>query len=67
MLTEIPIFLSETLHFKLDKAGFVAAMPYLIMSFFLYLIGYVSDVLTKNKLSYTFVRKLFCCLGEFFF
>jgi hypothetical protein len=45
-------------------------MPYLIMAFVLYFIGFVSDRLIKKNMSYTFVRKLFCCTGlmaQFFF
>lgn len=46
------------------KAGFYSALPYLIMAFVLYFIGYASDLMHKeNKFSLTFIRKLFCCSG----
>lgn len=64
MLTEMPTFLSEIMGFKMDKAGFYSALPYLIMAFVLYFIGYASDLMHKeNKFSLTFIRKLFCCSG----
>lgn len=63
-LTEMPTFLSNTINYKIDKAGFISSMPYLLMAILLYASGYLSDYILKtNKMSYTFVRKLFCCSG----
>jgi ACS family sodium-dependent inorganic phosphate cotransporter len=63
-LTEMPTFLSETIHYKIDKAGLISSLPYLLMAIMLYSAGYFSDYLLKtNKLSYTIVRKIFCCSG----
>ena len=33
------------------------------MAFVLYFVGYVSDLMSKEKMTFTFIRKLFCCFG----
>lgn len=63
MLTEMPTFLSDILHFEIDEAGVLSALPYLIMAKVLYFSGCVSDKLAEQKLDYTQVRKIFCCAG----
>jgi hypothetical protein len=65
MLTDLPTFLSSVLKFKLDKAGFMASLPYLTMAIVLYISGYSSDYLIeKRKVHITSVRKAFCCIGK---
>lgn len=59
----MPTFLSDILHFKIDEAGVLSALPYLIMAKVLYFSGCVSDKLVNEKLDYTRVRKIFCCVG----
>ncbi len=63
MLTEMTLFLAEIMDFKVDKAGAVAALPYLVMAIFLYLTGYISDLMSEQNMTFTFIRKLFCCWG----
>ena len=63
MLTEMPTFFSEIMGYKLDKAGLLSSMPYLVMAIALYLSGNISDLLIERKNSYTNVRKIFCCSG----
>lgn len=63
MLTEMPTFLADILHYQIGKAGLLSALPYLIMAKVLYFSGYLSDKLIERKMGYTQVRKLFCCTG----
>ncbi len=63
MLTEMTIFLAQIMDFKIDKAGAVSAMPYLLMALVLYFTGYLSDLMTKQNMTFSFIRKLFCCSG----
>ncbi|XP_046615491.1 sialin [Neodiprion virginianus] len=64
MLTQLPTFLSDTLDYKLEKSGFVSALPYLAMAIMLQAGGYVADYLREHKiLTTTQVRKTFNCLG----
>lgn len=63
MLTEMPTFFTDILHFNINQAGLWSSLPYLIMAKMLYLSGYISDKLIERKLSYTLVRKMFCVIG----
>jgi ACS family sodium-dependent inorganic phosphate cotransporter len=46
-----------------EKAGVFSALPYLMLAKVLYLSGLLSDYLVNKKMSYTTVRRLFCCSG----
>merc|ERR1712127_1039691 len=59
----MPTFLSESMNLKIEKAGILSALPYLIMAFVLYAVGFISDLMLKQKMTYTFIRKAFCCGG----
>ncbi|KAK0182538.1 hypothetical protein PV327_000667 [Microctonus hyperodae] len=62
MLTQLPTFMSDVLDFKLQKTGFLSAIPYLAMAIVLQLSGHLADHLRKkNILSTTHVRKIFNC------
>nr|CAG4638404.1 EOG090X04X8 [Cyclestheria hislopi] len=62
MLTQLPTFLNDVSHFKLDKTGFLAAIPYLAMAIVVQCGGQLADLLrSKWKTSTTLVRKLFTC------
>lgn len=54
--------LLDVLDFKLQKTGFLSAIPYLAMAIVLQLSGHLADHLReKNILSTTHVRKIFNC------
>lgn len=58
----LPIYFSDVLNFKLEKTGFLSAVPYLAMAIVLQFSGHLADYLrAKNILSTTIVRKLFNC------
>lgn len=48
--------------YKLDQAGFLAAIPYLLMAVIVQAAGFLADLArTKGSLTTTQVRKLFTC------
>ncbi|XP_071142339.1 sialin-like [Mytilus edulis] len=65
-LTELPSFMRHGLNFRIDKAGFVAAFPYLVMGLVVMSSGFLADYLRgRAVVSTTAIRKLFTC-GAFF-
>lgn len=67
MLTELPTFMKDILHFDVKSSGFLAALPYLVLTIVLILVGQLSDFLRKEKyLSTVAVRKLFNTIGYCF-
>ncbi|KAL4228698.1 hypothetical protein ACF0H5_011741 [Mactra antiquata] len=65
-LTELPSFMSGVLHFNMYQAGFLAAVPYLVMAIVVQVSGHFADYLRgKVQVSTEAVRKLFTC-GAFF-
>ncbi|CAO1314915.1 unnamed protein product [Diamesa tonsa] len=62
LLTQLPTFLKDTLHFQLEKTGFVSAIPYLTMGILLGVSGYLADwTQVKGYLTTTQVRRYFNC------
>ncbi|EEB20071.1 sialin, putative [Pediculus humanus corporis] len=62
LLTQLPSFMNDTLNYKVEKAGFMSAVPYLVMATVLQFSGHIADYLRSRKiLSTTNVRKLFNC------
>ncbi|KAK6620915.1 hypothetical protein RUM43_011214 [Polyplax serrata] len=62
LLTQLPSFMNDTLNYKVEKAGFMSAVPYLAMATVLQFSGHIADYLRSRKiLSTTNVRKLFNC------
>ena len=54
--------LLDTLHFQLEKTGFVSAIPYLTMGILLGVSGYLADwTQVKGYLTTTQVRRYFNC------
>ncbi|KAJ8316412.1 hypothetical protein KUTeg_006426 [Tegillarca granosa] len=61
-LTELPSFMRYALHYKIYNAGFLAAVPYLIMGIVVMTSGHLADLLRERfKISTTLVRKAFTC------
>ncbi|XP_018336577.1 sialin isoform X2 [Agrilus planipennis] len=62
LLTQLPKFMKEALHFDLASSGVMSALPYLAMSIFTLISGYLADMCLERKyLTTTQVRKLFNC------
>lgn len=62
LLTQLPTFLKDTLGFKLEKTGFISAIPYLTMGILLGVSGYLADwTQIKGYLTTTQVRRYFNC------
>ncbi|KAG7199642.1 hypothetical protein KM043_014236 [Ampulex compressa] len=67
MLTQLPTFMNDALDFKLNKTGYLSALPYLAMSIVIMASGQLADYLRSNRiLTTTQVRKIFTC-GAFLF
>ncbi|KHN82704.1 Sialin [Toxocara canis] len=64
MLTSLPRILEDLMDYQLEKAGFVSALPYLMMGVVLMLGGNFADILRDRYVwSTEKTRKYFCCLG----
>ncbi|XP_055627576.1 sialin [Toxorhynchites rutilus septentrionalis] len=62
LLTQLPTFLKDTMHFHLEKTGFISAIPYLAMGILLFVAGYLADLCQlKGWLTTTQVRRYFNC------
>ncbi|XP_021932436.1 sialin-like isoform X2 [Zootermopsis nevadensis] len=64
LLTQLPIFMKDVLHFKLEKSGLMSAVPYLVMAIVLQFSGRLADcLLVRRILTTTQVRKMFTCVA----
>ncbi|VDK44102.1 unnamed protein product [Anisakis simplex] len=64
MLTSLPRILEDLMEYQLEKAGFFAALPYLMMGIILVIAGSLADVLRDRYVwSTEKTRKYFCCFG----
>ncbi|XP_049766857.1 vesicular glutamate transporter 2-like [Schistocerca cancellata] len=62
LLTQLPTFMKDAMHFNLKEAGFMSALPYLVMAIILQFSGHLADWLMRRQiLSTTMVRKVFNC------
>ncbi|XP_068082585.1 vesicular glutamate transporter 1 isoform X2 [Anabrus simplex] len=62
LLTQLPIFMKDTLEFDIQEAGFLSALPYVVVSATMQVAGHIADwFLSRKILNTTQVRKLFCC------
>uniref|UniRef100_A0A3P8VED7 Sialin-like n=1 Tax=Cynoglossus semilaevis TaxID=244447 RepID=A0A3P8VED7_CYNSE len=67
LLTSLPTYMDNILHFDLKSNGFLSALPYLGAFVISVLSGIVADALIEKRVfSVTFVRKLFTALGLLF-
>ncbi|EDS26086.1 sialin [Culex quinquefasciatus] len=65
LLTAAPKFMSEVLGFKLAKAGFLAALPYLARALAAFAFGSVGDYIRKKSFfGVTTIRKSFCLFSH---
>ncbi|XP_055627263.1 vesicular glutamate transporter 2-like [Toxorhynchites rutilus septentrionalis] len=62
LLTQLPTFLKDTMHFEVQTTGFIAALPYFAMGLTLAVAGYLADWFqNKGILTTTQVRRYFNC------
>ncbi|CAG9102021.1 unnamed protein product [Plutella xylostella] len=66
LMTELPTFMRQVLHFSIKDNGFVSALPYLCMWFFSMFISVVADwMLSSGRFNHTQVRKIINCIGQY--
>lgn len=66
VLTDLPKYMKEVLHFHIEQSGYFASLPFLAMWKVSMISGYVSDILiSKGLLTITFSRKLFATICEY--
>ncbi|EDS29565.1 sialin [Culex quinquefasciatus] len=64
MLTQMPSFLRDALHFEVQSSGSISALPYAAMGIALGIAGYLADWFQiRNILTTTQVRRNFNCLS----
>ncbi|EDS29566.1 sialin [Culex quinquefasciatus] len=64
MMTQLPTFLKEALHFEVQATGSISALPYLAMGITLSIAGYLADWFQiKGIMTTTQVRRNFNCLS----
>ncbi|KAF7268749.1 hypothetical protein GWI33_018101 [Rhynchophorus ferrugineus] len=65
LMTELPTYMKQVLHFSIKDNGFLSALPYLAMWIFSILVSQVADwMMTKSYFSTTLVRKLLNGIGQ---
>ncbi|KAL1513233.1 hypothetical protein ABEB36_002668 [Hypothenemus hampei] len=66
LMTELPTYMKQVLHFSIKDNGFLSALPYLAMWLFSIFISHVADwILTKPGFSITIVRKIINGIGQY--
>ncbi|XP_045536709.1 putative inorganic phosphate cotransporter isoform X2 [Papilio machaon] len=66
LMTELPTFMRQVLHFSIKDNGFVSALPYLCMWLFSMFISVVADwMLSSGRFNHTQVRKIINSIGEY--
>ncbi|XP_037086169.1 sialin-like, partial [Pollicipes pollicipes] len=64
LLTELPTYMNNILHFKIDQNAFLSALPFLFMSIVSNIAAFSQDKLMERKtFSKTVVRKIFAVTG----
>ncbi|XP_059615197.1 vesicular glutamate transporter 1-like [Phlebotomus argentipes] len=64
LLTELPLFLNDTMDFELNTTGILAAIPYIVGIVFLFIAGYSADwVQVKGYLRTGQVRRYWNCVS----
>ncbi|XP_030023831.1 putative inorganic phosphate cotransporter isoform X1 [Manduca sexta] len=66
LMTELPTFMRQVLHFSIKDNGFVSALPYLCMWLFSMFISVVADwMLSSGRFNHTQVRKIINSIGQY--
>lgn len=66
LITLLPAYMRDILHFDIKVAGYISAIPYLVKSLLLFISGYIADWFQVRKfLSVSQVRKYFTNVSFF--
>lgn len=66
LMTELPTYMKQILHFSIKDNGVLSALPYLAMWLFSIFISHVADwMLTKPFITITIVRKVINGIGQY--
>ncbi|KAL9965858.1 hypothetical protein ACROYT_G029712 [Oculina patagonica] len=63
MMSELPLYFNQRLHFDLKQTSFASALPYIIPLLVMMFGGQLADYLRKHYLSTGTVRKIFNTIG----
>ncbi|XP_034945293.1 putative inorganic phosphate cotransporter isoform X2 [Chelonus insularis] len=66
LMTELPTYMKQILHFNIKTNGIVSALPYLAMWIFSMLISHVADwMISSGKFTHTSTRKIINTVGQY--
>ncbi|XP_052131914.1 putative inorganic phosphate cotransporter [Frankliniella occidentalis] len=63
LMTELPTFMKQVLHFDIKQNGTASALPYLAMWIFSMLLSVVTDWMISTRISHTAARRIVNCIG----
>ena len=66
LMTELPTFMKQILHFDIKSNGTISSLPYLAMWIFSMVISHVADWMISNgRFTHTITRKIINSIGQF--
>ncbi|KAI4502887.1 hypothetical protein M0802_001931 [Mischocyttarus mexicanus] len=66
LMTELPTFMKQILHFDIKSNGLVSSLPYLNMWIFSLILSQIADkVISSKKCSLTNTRRVVNCIGQY--
>ncbi|XP_025995967.2 putative inorganic phosphate cotransporter isoform X2 [Solenopsis invicta] len=66
LMTQLPTFMKQILHFSIKKNGIYSALPYLAMWIFSMLISHVADwMISSERFTHTLTRKIVNSIGQY--
>ncbi|XP_050545593.1 putative inorganic phosphate cotransporter isoform X1 [Daktulosphaira vitifoliae] len=66
LMTELPTFMKQVLHFNIKANGTYSSLPYLAMWLFSMVASHIADMMiSSNKFSHTITRKIVNSIGQF--
>ncbi|KAL0128026.1 hypothetical protein PUN28_003337 [Cardiocondyla obscurior] len=66
LMTQLPTFMKQILHFSIQENGVYSALPYLAMWLFSMFISHVADwMISSGRFTHTVTRKIINSMGQF--
>ncbi|XP_015595983.2 putative inorganic phosphate cotransporter isoform X2 [Cephus cinctus] len=66
LMTELPTFMKQILHFNIKSNGTVSALPYLAMWIFSMVVSHIADwMISTERLNHTVTRKIINSIGQY--
>ncbi|XP_053981510.1 putative inorganic phosphate cotransporter [Hylaeus volcanicus] len=66
LMTELPTFMKQILHFDIKSNGTISSLPYLAMWLFSMVISHVADwMISSGNFNHTYTRKIINSIGQF--